>query len=78
MLKGKWIVRKEQSDVARLVFVLFCSNSLFKVFRQMFIGFFFLIPQDWFQKIIVCRIKAVAVSAKIRGAVMCGTEMGDG
>lgn len=43
MLKGKWIVIKEQRDVARLVFVLFCSKSLFKVFSQMFLGssFFF-------------------------------------
>lgn len=63
MLKGKWIVIKEQRDVARLVFVLFCSKSLFKVFSQI---------------IISCSIKAVAVTAKIRAGVMCRAEMGDG
>lgn len=41
MLKGKWIVVEEQSDVARLVFVLFCSNSVFKVFSQMLIDLYF-------------------------------------
>jgi len=78
MLKGKWIVIKEQRDVARLVFVLFCSKSLFKVFSQMFLGSSFFLLQDWFQNIISCSIKAVAVTAKIRAGVMCRAEMGDG